>query len=284
MSMRKINRAVKSKEITLPAPIWGLNRKDPISAMEPLYAITMDNYIPMDSKVELRPGFTSYVRMGTAGEKVKTLAAYHRPSYDALFAIYNNKIWNITNPASVTDMGVSLSNSYVQTLQYKDYMFFVNGADTPLVYYIDNNKEKSKELAIKAYSLSQNTTIGKNELYKLKYIEALYAICSKPFEKRIETGVKSLAYYSDRIRSICSDLDDTDDKLRELIAIQMDLEKISPFPTTAYMECVSSIFFFSINDNEKKKEVIALPSDFGVMYEEYKDKIELHIGFEMEYI
>ena len=51
----------------------------------------------------------------------------------------------------------------------------------------------------------------------------------------------------------------------------MELEKISPFPTTTYMECVSSIFFFSINDNEKKKEVIALPGDFEVMYKEYKE-------------
>ena len=188
---------------------------------------------------------------------------------DADFAVYYHGMGEHSKAQKLlNDNKMDVISRYgTNGIEYAWYLFHES-----LIHYIDNNKEKSKELAIKAYSLSKNTTIGKNELYKLKYIEALYAICSKPFEKRIETGVKSLAYYSDRIRSICSDLDDTDDKLRELIAIQMDLEKISPFPTTAYMECVSSIFFFSINDNEKKKEVIALPGDFGVMYEEYKDK------------
>ena len=48
MQVKLLNRGVKSREITLPAPIKGLNKKDPLSAMEPLYAIEMDNYIPLD--------------------------------------------------------------------------------------------------------------------------------------------------------------------------------------------------------------------------------------------
>lgn len=192
--------------------------------------------------------------------------SYH---LDADFAIYYHSMGQHSKAQKLLNANKKYVVSRYGTngIEYAWYLFHES-----LIHYIDNNKEKSKELVIRAYILSQNIILGKNELYKLKYIEALYAICSQLFENRIETGVKSLAYYSDRIRSICSDLDDTEDKLRELIAIQMDLEKITPFPTTAYMECVSSIFFFSINDNEKKKEVIALPGDFEVMYKEYKDK------------
>lgn len=139
MSMLKVARTVKSKEITLPAPIMGLNQKQPISAMEPLYAITMDNYIPLDSKVELRPGFVSYAKLGTDEVMVKTLAAYHYPSYDAFFAVYNNKIWNVTTPSNITDTGVSLTDDNCQTIQYKNYLYFMNGMDTPINYYIDGN-------------------------------------------------------------------------------------------------------------------------------------------------
>lgn len=140
MSMYQVNRSVKSKEITLPAPIMGLNRKQPLSAMEPLYAITMDNYIPLDSKVELRPGYTEYANLGTGTGGVQTLAAYHLPNNDRFFAVYNNKIWNITSKGNPeNDMGITLTDSYCQTVQYKNYLYFMNGADTPKAFYIDNN-------------------------------------------------------------------------------------------------------------------------------------------------
>lgn len=134
-----VNRAVKSRETTLPAPIKGLNRKQPLSAMEPLYAVTMDNYIPLDSKVELRPGYSLYATLGTSAAQVKTLAAYHYPRYDKFFAVYNNKIWDITTGSSPVDMGVTLTDSNVQTVQYKNYMYFMNGSDQPLAYYTDGN-------------------------------------------------------------------------------------------------------------------------------------------------
>lgn len=141
MSMYQVNRVVKSKELTLPAPIRGLNRKQPLSAMEPLFAVTMDNYMPLDSKVELRPGYTLYATLGTSASKVQTLAAYHYPSHDKFFAVYNNKIWDITTGSEPTDMGVTLTESYCQTVQYKNYMYIMNGTDTPQAYYVDANND-----------------------------------------------------------------------------------------------------------------------------------------------
>lgn len=146
MSMLQVNRAVKSQEVTLPAPIAGLNKKEPISAMEPLFAIEMDNYIPLDSKVELRSGYSIFSTLGTAGKIVKTLAAYNYPSYNTLFAVYNGKIWDVsTNPSTPADMGVTLTEDYCQTVQYKNYLYFVNGADTPQVYYVDSNGDSHCE-------------------------------------------------------------------------------------------------------------------------------------------
>lgn len=136
MSMYQVNRAVKSRDMTIPAPIMGLNRRDSISAMNPLFAIRMDNYIPMDSYLELRPGYSIYHRLQNS-TPVKTLTAYHTPKNNKFFACYNNKIFDITAPANVVDMGVTLTNDQCQTVQYKNYLYFMNGQDTPKAFYVD---------------------------------------------------------------------------------------------------------------------------------------------------
>lgn len=116
----------------------GLNRKDSLAAMNPLFAVTLDNYIPQDSYLELRPGYTKYCTVGTDAEFVKTLAPYHYPSYDHLFAVYGGKIWDISSPDTPTSMGVTLTDDYCQVVQYKNYLYFMNGKDQPIAFYVDS--------------------------------------------------------------------------------------------------------------------------------------------------
>ncbi|MBR2136664.1 MAG: hypothetical protein IJ852_01735 [Alphaproteobacteria bacterium] len=137
MSLRLAQRTNKSISCTLPAPIKGLNVRDNLSDMGREYAIKMDNYLPSDTKVSLRPGFVSYVQTEA---KVCTLKEYHVGSSAEFLAVSGGKIWNIssrTNPYSYDN--VSLSEDYCQTAQYKNYLYFVNGLDVPKVYYIDDN-------------------------------------------------------------------------------------------------------------------------------------------------
>ena len=141
MQFRVVNRGAKSKEITLPAPIKGLNKKDPMSAMDALYAIEMDNYIPLDGKVELRPGYKIHTTFSGL-EKVKTLAAYRYPNEDRFFAFYDGKMFDITSPLSPIDKEISLSTSYCQTVQYKNYLYILNGLDTPKAFYVDANGDE----------------------------------------------------------------------------------------------------------------------------------------------
>ena len=77
MLNQQVNRGVRSRDIIVPAPILGLNKKDALSAMDAGYAITMDNYMPLDNKIVLRSGYTKYV---TLGQKVQTLVEYKKPS------------------------------------------------------------------------------------------------------------------------------------------------------------------------------------------------------------
>ncbi|MBR3676169.1 MAG: hypothetical protein IKN71_03435 [Alphaproteobacteria bacterium] len=141
--MRKmnVNRAAKSRDFILSAPINGLNARDSIDAMDPLYAITMDNYIPLDSKIQLRPGYSKHANFSEIGD-IYGLAAYRKPNNNRFIAISNGKAYNITSGATITELGSISGNVDCQNVQYKDRLFFVNGSDTPKVFYIDDNTQE----------------------------------------------------------------------------------------------------------------------------------------------
>lgn len=132
---RNVNRAVKSRDFILPAPILGLNARDALGAMQPLYAITMDNYLPLDNKIALRPGYSLHVSLGAP---VRTLAAYCKPSGNELIAIAGKKAYNISGRSNVCSYEIQFTNSYCQHVQYKNYLYFMNGSDKPRVFYIDD--------------------------------------------------------------------------------------------------------------------------------------------------
>lgn len=139
-STRTVNRGVKSKNVILPAPVGGLNARDAISLMQPQYAIKMDNYFPQGTSVVLRNGYKTHLSLGNTAGGVRTLVAYKKPNYNKMLAVYDNKIYNVSGSADGTAYeGISLTSSNCYTVQYKDYLYFMNGADTPKAYYIDDN-------------------------------------------------------------------------------------------------------------------------------------------------
>lgn len=138
--LKSVNRGVKSNTYILPAPIAGLNARDSISAMQPQFAIKLDNYIPSDNKLILRSGYSSYVKL-SGGERagVKTLVSYTKPNDDRMIALYNKKAYNVTSPSAVSEYDVEFSDTRCQTVQYKNYIYFMNGLDVPKVFYIDDS-------------------------------------------------------------------------------------------------------------------------------------------------
>ncbi len=136
MLLRKTHRGARSRDVIIPAPIKGLNKRDSLSSMNVLYAITMDNYIPMDTKIVLRPGYEQYAKIGSS---VRTLVQYSKPLHNQFIALANGKAYNITSKANIKEYNVSFSNTYCQTVQYKDRLFFMNGEETPKVYYINDD-------------------------------------------------------------------------------------------------------------------------------------------------
>ncbi|MCQ2734861.1 MAG: hypothetical protein MJ212_02790 [Alphaproteobacteria bacterium] len=143
MQSRLTIKRNNSLSYTLSSPINGLNFRDNLTDMNGAYAITMDNYIPLDTKVALRKGYVLYVPFET---DVRTLVSYNAGMQSRFFAVSGHKIWNITSavsPGAYDD--ITLSEDNCQTAQYKNYLYFVNGMDVPKVYYIDNQNEEHLE-------------------------------------------------------------------------------------------------------------------------------------------
>ncbi len=135
--LKTISRTAKSINYTLPAPCGGLNVRDSLDVMPATDAIVMDNYIPRDTKVALRKGYSVYAKTDTP---FLTLAAYKKSQTTRLIGISEGQAYNLSSKKNVSLYdGVNFKNSRCQTVTYKDRLFFMNGVDTPKVFYIDEN-------------------------------------------------------------------------------------------------------------------------------------------------
>ena len=104
------------------------------------YAMVMDNYIPQDTKVVLRKGYQKYSQLGY---KAETLVSYKSGANSAFLVVAGNRIWNITIDAGKhIVLSSGLTNSRCRCAQNKNYLYFVNGTDTPKAYYVDGNGDE----------------------------------------------------------------------------------------------------------------------------------------------
>ena len=90
----------------IPAPVGGLNLRDPISEMAPTDAVVLENMIPRQNGVQMRLGYQLHV--DDVGHPVKTLMSYTAPSPNdnKLFACANGNIYDVTSdPATAVVTG-----------------------------------------------------------------------------------------------------------------------------------------------------------------------------------
>jgi len=133
----RINRHNRSINYTVAAPCNGLNVRDSLDEMLPNDAIVMDNYIPFDTKVCLRKGYTQYANVRGP---FLTLAAYKKYGYSRFVGVAGDVAYNLTSKQKICVYeNVNFSDARCQTFQYKDRLFFMNGTDVPKVFYVDDN-------------------------------------------------------------------------------------------------------------------------------------------------
>lgn len=121
-----------SDPIAIPPPAKGWNTRDQFDAMDPLDAVTLDNWYPDAGGVLVRNGYQQYCSVGSA--PVQTLAEYDAGDTRHFLAAAGGHIWNITNPASPVSLGSGFTSDKWQTVNFLSRTFFFNGADAPQVY------------------------------------------------------------------------------------------------------------------------------------------------------
>ena len=116
----------------VPCPFGGLNTRDAESAMEITDAVKMVNWIPSQGSVVTRKGYTEYAT-GLTGN-VETLAEYNAGGTRKFLCANSDEINDITNAASISNLGSGFANARWQWVNFNASMLLVNGADTPQVF------------------------------------------------------------------------------------------------------------------------------------------------------
>lgn len=121
-----------SNTASIPAPVKGWNTIDPLAAMEPQYAVQLDNWIPQPSYIEMRGG--SKDRTLGLQSQVLSLIPYIAGVTRKLFAVAGHGIFDVTNPGVAGSLLYAISNpqnwNYIQFSTVAGvYATACNGAD-----------------------------------------------------------------------------------------------------------------------------------------------------------
>ena len=138
--MARVRRLVQRNNAnvaSLPAPIGGWNARDSLANMAPTDAVTLNNFFPGVSNVNLRGGYSKHATGLPA--QVETLMSYAGAATNKMFAISDGKIYDATSAGAVGAAAVSgLTNSrweYINiTTPGGNFLMAVNGVDKPRLY------------------------------------------------------------------------------------------------------------------------------------------------------
>lgn len=134
---RQIGRQTAGS-VSLPAPVGGLNDRDPLAAMPVTDAVILENWWPLPGKLEVRRGYSNWVT-GFANP-VETLAEYSPTNgLNRLFAASSGSIYDVTNPGALgAPVVTGQANNRWQDAQITtaggNFLYLFNGVDRPLLY------------------------------------------------------------------------------------------------------------------------------------------------------
>lgn len=122
---------------SVAAPLGGWNARDALGDMDPLDAITLENWWPGTSSVIRRYGYTQHVT-GITGQ-VESLMAYASGTANTLFAAATTKIYDVTTAGAVgAAVLTGLTNARWEysnfTTAAGSYLVMVNGADVQQIW------------------------------------------------------------------------------------------------------------------------------------------------------
>ena len=120
---RRSAAAQTAQLFNIPAPVGGLNYRDPISAMQPTDALVLTNLIPRQTGVEMRKGWAYHT--SSTGSSVDSVFAYNgvTPANNKLFAAAGGNIYDVTTGTPSVAVSTTGSTNDVWSVTQ-----FANGA------------------------------------------------------------------------------------------------------------------------------------------------------------
>lgn len=115
---RRPTRQQIAQTVTIPAPVGGINARDSIAAMPPTDAVSMVNWFPSTTSLNLRGGSTTWVS-GLPGW-VDTLMVYNSPTgARQMFGVSSGKIYNCTGSGTAgAALVTGLTSNRLQSALY----------------------------------------------------------------------------------------------------------------------------------------------------------------------
>lgn len=133
----------RSQIISLPAPLLGLNTRDPVDGMDPTFALQMDNLFPESNYVRLRGGYETFcANPGTPGLLPGTIFNLVSGSTEYLAIVCDTAIYELqsgtptarTGSLTITDDRVVWAVFADSSAPTTPKVLAVNGADNPWQY------------------------------------------------------------------------------------------------------------------------------------------------------
>ena len=113
----------------IPAPVKGLNTRDPISKMDDGYAVQLINFFPHDGRVSLRRGYEAYATAGS--DDIESLFPFRSGATLKFFAAGGGKIHDITTPDSPVEAKTGQDGNIWHVAGGETTALLTNGLDTP---------------------------------------------------------------------------------------------------------------------------------------------------------
>lgn len=126
-----------ARTASLQAPTDGLNARDSIADMKPQDAVTMDNWFPNPTSVNIRNGYYEHVTGFVS--PIETLCIYNTGVVQKLFAVAGTGIYDVTTAGAVgAPVGAAVTNARWQTINIGTaggfFLMMANGVDNMRLY------------------------------------------------------------------------------------------------------------------------------------------------------
>lgn len=153
---------------TIPAPIGGWNRRDPLAAMDPRDAVELSNWFPRVADCAVRGGCEEFAT-GFATQP-KTLAVYNgQNGVNKLFAANSSGIYDCSAGGAIGAAAIARTEGYHSWVQMAvsggAYLIMCNGVDKP-AYFDGTNWTAVDGVSTPALTGVTTTTLVSCNVYK----------------------------------------------------------------------------------------------------------------------